>query len=88
MKQLILQCAGAGGNDDLATRQQRWHEVSESLASTGTRFDHQLQAFLQRGRHVFSHFDLLRTRLVARQSAGQRPVRAQDFSQWQYHARQ
>ena len=88
MKQLILQCARAGGDDDLATRQQCRHEVGESLAGAGARFDHQLHAFLQRGGHVLRHLDLLRTRLVARQRAGQRPVGAQDFSQRQCHARQ
>lgn len=88
MKQLILQCTRAGGNDDLATRQQCRHEVRESLAGAGARFDHQLHAFLQCGGHVLRHLDLLRTRPVARQRAGQRPVGAQDFSQWQCHARQ
>ncbi len=88
MKQLVLQRARAGGNDDLATGQQCGHEVRERLAGAGARLDHQLRAFLQRGGHVLRHLDLLRARGVARQRAGQRPVGAQDFSQRQCHARQ
>jgi hypothetical protein len=51
-------------------------------------FDHELCALPQRGGHVLRHLDLLRTRRIAWQRAGQRAFGTQDFSELLCHAGQ
>src|SRR5450759_1457489 len=72
--ELVLQVLGAGGNDDLAAREQRRHQVSKSLAGAGAGFGHQ-QAFVAHGLgDGLGHLDLLPAHAIAGDGAAQRAI--------------
>src|ERR1700674_688768 len=71
LEELILQRLGAGGDDHLATRQERGHEISEGLAGSGTRFGEQLAARFDGERDGLGHRELLWTKSIRREIAGE-----------------
>src|SRR3984893_6525126 len=77
LEELILQRLGAGGDDHLATGEERGHEVSESLAGSGARFGEQLAARFDGERDGLGHRELLRTKSIRREVAGEHTLGAE-----------
>ena len=85
-KQLILQGAGAGGDDDAAARQQCRDEIGESFSRAGSRLDDQRLQTRQRRADRFRHRRLFGTIGVTGQCASQRPALAEHIFVVRVHA--
>ena len=77
VKQLVLQIAGAGGNDDLAARKQHRNQISEGLAGTRARLHHQRAEPFDGPAHCVGHALLLFARGKALNAFRQGAVRTQ-----------
>ena len=72
--ELILQVLGAGGNNDLAAREQRRHQVRKGLAGARAGLRHE-QAVVAHGlRDRLRHLDLLPAHAKAGDGAAERAV--------------
>ena len=74
---LVLQRLGAGADDDLASRQQRRHQVGERLAGAGAGLDQQALVAVDRVGDAVRHRQLSGTRLVAGKQRRRRARRSQ-----------
>ena len=74
MEQLVLQGFGACGNDDLATGQHGWHQISHSLAGAGAGLANQRGAIGNGLGNTLRHGALLRTFAIAADAACQRTL--------------
>jgi len=81
VEQLILQGLGAGGDDHLAVRLQRRHQVGESLARTGPRLGDEYRIVLDGGGDALGHLDLLLAHAIAANGTRQWPVGREDFGE-------
>src|SRR5690606_5801911 len=77
VEQLVLQRAGAGGNDAALARQQHRHQVGESLAGTGTGLGQQHVHLLDRGGNGRGQLLLGRARGETVEDVGQRTTGGQ-----------
>lgn len=78
--QLVLQRAGAGGNDDLQPRQQRRHQVRIGLAGAGTGLGQQHVALVEGFGDGNRQAQLRRASNEGIQLAGKRPTLAEGFA--------
>ena len=74
LEQLVLQVLGAGGDDHLAAREQRGHQIGEGLAGAGAGLDHQDRVVAYRLGHRQRHLALLRARTERRDFSGKRAL--------------
>ena len=72
--QLILQVAGAGGDEDPTLRQQRGHEIGKSLARARAGFDDEMRELAQGVGDRRGHEPLLPARRVAGYLPSQRAM--------------
>ena len=63
--ELVLERQGGGCDHDAIAAQQRWHEVSQGLASACAGLDQKMLTGVERGSHRLSHLDLARALLAA-----------------------
>jgi len=81
VEQLVLQGARARGDEHPLAGKQRGNQVSERLAGSRARLDHERRAVFQRQRDAAGHGQLRTARREIRQRAGQRPARSEYFVQ-------
>ena len=58
MKQLVLQGLGSGGDNDLATRTQRRHQIGKGFAGTGASLGNQYASAVNGSLNFLGHFNL------------------------------
>ncbi|MNS77838.1 hypothetical protein D3C72_1114290 [compost metagenome] len=78
-EQLVLQRAGAGGNQHLAALDEGGHQIGPGLADTGARFGHERGAVLDGVADGLRQFHLRRAWLVAGHGCRQGPVFIKKF---------
>jgi hypothetical protein len=78
--ELVLQRAGAGGDDGAQPGQQHRHQIGEGLAGAGTGLGQQQVALLQRIGDGFGQVQLCRTRDEGIQVRGERAAVAEGFA--------
>ncbi|MNQ62192.1 hypothetical protein D3C85_765300 [compost metagenome] len=78
-EELVLQGARAGGNQHLAALDEGGYKIGPGLADASARFGHQRGAVLDGLADGLRQLHLRRTRLVAGQGRGQRPVLVEEF---------
>ena len=77
-KQLVLQRAGTGGNNDAAPGEQCRYEIGKRLARAGAGFDNQGFESSQRRPHRFGHHGLLGSIGVVRKRPRQRTAQGEN----------
>ena len=78
VEELVLQGLGAGGNDHLAAREQRRHQVGEGLAGAGAGLGDQHAIAGDGRRDALRHLELLRSQAKAGHGGGERPLGGKD----------
>jgi len=79
VEQLVLQGLGAGGNDHLAARAQRRHQVGEGLAGAGSCLGDEDRTTVDGGGDALGHVELLVAHAIAADRLRQRAVGREDF---------
>ncbi len=79
VEELVLQGLGAGGNDHLAARPQRRHQIGESLARAGPRLGDEDRTAVDGGGDALGHVELLVAHAITADRLRQRAVGRKNF---------
>ncbi len=79
VEQLVLQGLGAGGDDHLAARLQRRHQIGESLARAGPRLGDENRTAVDGGGDALGHVELLVAHAITADRLRQRAIGGEEF---------